>query len=241
MSRLTIAFLCFLFSLSIQAQKVNTPYVFPIKPGSEKWQSFKSITDMYNACQVPADILSNLTTQALLQTCLSYPATGVLFIHNTPQQGFDEWKNNFNGINELYKRQDAATELLTTYKNFDVKAYNNLKEDNEKGAYAFKLKFIESIIVQDDLINTLTNAQLKQLLRTSVVNYLAIEASGDYGFASLSSTGRIISKISLRLGDTNLKAKLGTKDLQGFIQTGLLGDRQSFLAIMKESMKIKTD
>ena len=47
---------------------------------------------------------------ALIQTCLNYPASAVLLIHNTPQLGFNDWKLHFNGIQELLKRTYLISE-----------------------------------------------------------------------------------------------------------------------------------
>ena len=56
----------------------------------------------------------------------------------------------------MFKREDAVEELLNFYNAIDLNDYDDLVLDNEKGRYAFRLKIIEIIIVQDDVINKLT-------------------------------------------------------------------------------------
>src|SRR5215212_3114685 len=118
-----------LFACASFAQQSNIPYNFPVKPGSEKWQSFKTVDDMYAACQVPQDVLAKLSTAALIQTCLNYPASTILLVHSTPQLSFDEWKQHFNGISALLKRKDAPARLLEFYNTVDVKGYRRFKTD----------------------------------------------------------------------------------------------------------------
>jgi hypothetical protein len=220
---------------------MDTPYDFPTKLGSTKWQSFKSTDEMYNACQIPQDILSKMSTAALIQTCLGYPASGVLLIHNTPQQGFNDWKQHFNGIQELLKRSDANEELLKTYLAFDTKGHAILKTDIEKGHYTFLLAILESIIVQDEITESLSAQQQKTLLKSSLMKYQNMGNDEVYGFSSKTSTGRIISKISLVVGNENLKAQIKMPDAQEYIKTGSLTDRQILLDIILEASKINTD
>jgi len=234
--------LILLFSVSaIFAQYNNTPYDFPIKSGSEKWQSFKSVQDMYKACQIPIDTLSNLSTKALVQTCLNYPAPSILLIHNTPQQGLNEWKQHFNGIDELFIRSDAKEELINTYKSFNIKGYEKLKTDIEKGKYTFQLQMLEAIIAQEEIIGKLNESQKKQILKTCLSNYQLIEADQVYGFTNLESTGRIIIKLANSLGNQSIKEKIQSKDIQEFINTGFLSDRETFLQIISEAKKVDTN
>jgi hypothetical protein len=240
MKRIIFLYCLIIISSASFAQQITTPYGFPVKPGSEKWQAFKSVDDMYSACQIPDGILSNLSTEALIQTCLDYPAAGVLVIHNTPQQGFNEWKERFNGINELYKRKDASQELLSLYKNFNIDAFNNLTTDYSKGEFSFRLKRMEIIIVQDSLLNKLTNSQLKEFLRRCITNYKLMEKNEDFGFSSMESTGRIICKIASILDTESLTNQMKSLAIQEFIKTGLLSNREIFEGIINV-MKKTTD
>ncbi|MEP6713708.1 MAG: hypothetical protein ABJA37_14875 [Ferruginibacter sp.] len=158
---LVLAFSCCTHLLL--AQQTDTPYDYPIKLNTEKWQTLKSVDDMYEACQIPQDVLSKISTTSLIQSCLNYPASAVLLIHNTPQQGFDDWKQHFNDVNELLKRSDRKEELLKLYAMYDTKAHTAFKTDIEKGHYTFTLKMLESIIVQDEIISSISINQQKNI------------------------------------------------------------------------------
>ncbi len=225
----------------LKAQQTDLPYDYPVKLNTEKWQTFKSVEDMYEACQIPQDVLSKISTAGLIQSCLNYPASIVLLIHNTPQQGFDDWKQHFNGINELLKRSDGKEELLKLYAVYDTKAHTALKTDIEKGHYIFILTMLESIIVQDEITNSLNTNQQKALLKICLQKYQEMETDEVYGFNSITSTGRIITKLAAMLGDEALKTQIEIPLVQEFIRTGFLSDRQPLLDIILSALKINTN
>lgn len=240
MKKLGFLFASLLFACVVFAQSDDRPYQFPVQPGSEKWQSFKTVDDMYAACQVPDDVLARLSTTALIQTCLDYPASSILFIHNNPQQGFEEWKAHFNGISALLARPDSRDQLLAFYKSIDVKGYTRLGTEIEKGEYTFMVQRIEAILVQDEIVGKMDNTQKKLLLRLSVANFNAISSDPLYGFINQKSTGRIIVKLAAALGDRDIKAKIQARPIQEFAATGSLDDMDGFLQIMRDARNIVT-
>ena len=227
-----------LFACIAFAQKSNTAYDFPVKPGSEKWQSFKSVDDMYTACQVPADVLSNLSTAALIQTCLRYPASSILMIHATPQMSFNEWKQHFNGIAALLTRKDAPAQLLAFYKTVDVKGYRQFRTEIEKGGYTFLLMMIDAIIVQDEIVGKMDAAQKKQLLAITLSNYDLISTDNLYGFINHASTGRIILKLAEALGDEATRSMISSKSIQQFVATGAVADQEAFSEAINKARSI---
>lgn len=227
-----------LFALAASAQQSNTPYDYPVKPGSEKWNAFKTVEDMYAACQVPEDVLSRLTTPALIQTCMRYPATLSLFRYNTPQMSFERWKQNFNGIRELLSRRDAPARLLEYYKTVDMKGYRTLKTDTEKGEARFRRMIIESIIAQDEIVGNLQPAQKRQLLNKTLANLDASAADDAYGFFHQSSIGRIIVKLAAALGDNATRSITSSKAMQDFMATGTVADRETFSQVIEKARGI---
>lgn len=219
------------------AQKTDKPFDFPIKPGSSQWQSFKSVQDMYDACQIPAAVLNKLSTRALIQTCLNYPASTILLTRNTPQQGFDTWRLHFNGIDALYKRPDAIEELLAVYTAYDLKGHQKLATTVEKGGYTYKLRMLEAIVAQKDVIGKLSATQQKQLIKTSLSHYATMEADTVYGFTALASAGRIIAGIAAQQPAGKLKTSAQTAEAAEFIKTGVLTNREILAAIIAEAKK----
>jgi len=101
--------------LSGNAERINTPYDFPIKIGTPAWKAFQSHPEMVNACQMPDSTPRRLSTEALITTCLNYPLYRDMFCYNDFQIGFQAVSTNFNGLMELLKRADLTKELLYAY------------------------------------------------------------------------------------------------------------------------------
>jgi hypothetical protein len=113
-------------------------YVYPLRPGMIGWIEIESGEDMALACQIPETILENMNTEALIQTVLSYPLIADVFMYETSELGFDAMRSIFNGLDELYNREDAVSSLLSVWNseiescgasNFYSTLYRNLRTD----------------------------------------------------------------------------------------------------------------
>ena len=58
------------------------------------------------------DVLKRLATEALLLSCLKFPLCR-RYMLNSVQKAFSFRLENFNGLQELFKRPDAAATMLT--------------------------------------------------------------------------------------------------------------------------------
>lgn len=93
----------------------DTPYEYPVVPGTPEWYAFTTQMQKVHACQIPDDILQNLTTEALVETVLNYPLSSNMYAYDNIQLGYNNLKNQFNGLQELERRKDALTVLSNTY------------------------------------------------------------------------------------------------------------------------------
>ena len=64
-----------IISCVINAQEIekNEIWDFPVKPGSAEWASFTTSQQMLDACQIPPEILEELSTKELAEICMNYP------------------------------------------------------------------------------------------------------------------------------------------------------------------------
>lgn len=126
---LILLLLLLVLSAGMAAQSlINVPYDYPVKPGSEQWAAFTSGQQMVDACQIPSDILSKLSTKALAETCLNYPLYFEYTAYNSER---DKVISGFNGLQELAKRSDGASALLGLYEKVSVVPNSLLKKSSE--------------------------------------------------------------------------------------------------------------
>lgn len=100
---------------------------------------------------------------------------------------------------------------------------------------------LENVIAQNEISGNLNTESQKLLLKSCLDKYQNILNDKVYGFMSITFTGRIICKVSYDIGSSNLKSKIDTPDIQEFIKTGFLKDRETLIDIINEAKKIDTN
>ena len=88
---------------------IDTPYEYPITLDMPEWASLTSLQEKLEVCQIPEDILSQLTTPALIETVLDYPLAVNVYAHGGINDGIEVGvevvSGQFNGLAELRRRQ----------------------------------------------------------------------------------------------------------------------------------------
>lgn len=112
------------FSLTAMAAEPasidDTPYLFPVVPGTSEWESFQTKQEMLDVCQIPENKLKNMTTEALLETVMNYPLIDNFFVFNTIEDACDVMSDDFNGFRELFSRNDVVPVLLERYSTTNI-------------------------------------------------------------------------------------------------------------------------
>lgn len=117
-----IALATFSENNSSENYTIDTPYIYPVVPGTDEWNALDSQDEKVAVCQIPADILSKLTTEALVETVLDYPLMCNISAYNSFLSGYEAVKAQFNGLQELSTRSDAEEVLsnLTSRSTFSA-------------------------------------------------------------------------------------------------------------------------
>lgn len=123
-------------------------YEYPITPGSPGWDTLNP-HERFEAMQIPDSILQNMSTWGLVETCFNYPLYGVFTIMDDYSSYINGLSNSFNGLKELYSRNDVEKILLFSYRHLNVKNFENL----------LKLNFIELIVGCDKFTSQLDQNQ----------------------------------------------------------------------------------
>lgn len=166
-----LSLLLFSASLSFAFAQRNDPYPFPVKPGTKEWTELKTYDERLKAYTIPADILNQMTTQALVQTCLNYPELRLITTRNDLQTGYSYIKSIFNGLEELEKRKDAGKELLAAYNRLnpaDITKYSSLAG---QGSFLFQFIHLELFLAQRSILANLQTGEKKELVRRCIANF----------------------------------------------------------------------
>ncbi|MDR2647379.1 MAG: hypothetical protein LBB67_04560 [Oscillospiraceae bacterium] len=92
-------------------------YVYPVRPGMIEWTELESGEDMTAACQIPQDVLADMSDEELLQTVAAYPLASDIFLLEDPAEGISRMCAVFNGLDALLKSSVDADDLLSQYSN----------------------------------------------------------------------------------------------------------------------------
>lgn len=149
----------------------NDTYIYPIKPGTPEWGALVSGDERLNACQIPYSALQSISTEGLIQSWLNFPLVNEILLGNSVQKGTEFFIDNFSGLQELCKRNDAGQKLYEWYKQMNPLCINRMVSDINRGAYTFSYTYIEMLLGQDTILNKLATSQKKLLVSEAVSKY----------------------------------------------------------------------
>jgi hypothetical protein len=241
---LTILIFCFFASIyDARSQSVTTPYVYPVKPGTEEWKALKTQKEKLRVCQVPEDILRNMTPDALVETCLSYPMFDVAIIaHDGRQEGFDALVQDFNGIRELLRRKDVGSSLLSRYRDFDPLAYDTSWTPVKRGYFKLSLNRLEILLSQDTILSNMDAPTRKEILSLTVEKFKAKQQHPDfYKGNALINSAFLAGRIMAHDGHEKfVGTNSDTIDLNDFLFKDKPWDEMTLYGTMLEAEKITT-
>lgn len=122
---------------------IDTPYEYPILPGTQEWLDLGDVFARRKACQIPDEILHNMTTDALFQTVLDYPFLSTIYAFDTIEMGYEANKRQFNGLQELETRPD----FLAVLSQYCLESYS--LEEDEKTLKDYMAERIYSLFSQE--------------------------------------------------------------------------------------------
>lgn len=192
---LPVAVAAILLSIGLHAQNLDA-YNFPIKPGTDEWDKLKSYDEKLNAHNVPENILKEMSTDGLIETCLSYPEFRLVMTRNSLQEGYNYVKSIFNGFRELESRPDAGIKLLEKYQQMDPVKIKTFKTLLDKGRYGFQFTYLELLLSQHNIVEKMSSEQRSRLGKQCVATYqLKEQHPEEYYLFDLRNPARVISRI----------------------------------------------
>jgi len=188
MKKLFVFMLCFLF-LACNHKTEDEPeddfncdsWDYPVKPGTEEWKQFTTQKEQEAGCQIPEDILLCLSTERLTDLCLQYPLYVYVLIHNFLDTGLDWLFASFNGVQELYKREDMSSFLVKRYME-KIQSLPFLEEDHsilEKGNFMLSITYLHALLSRVERKHNENTDSLQDVLRALVAGYEEISQLPD--------------------------------------------------------------
>ena len=98
----------------------NTAYQYKLTPEDAEWAELTSHQEMLDICQLPEEILTESTTEELFDIVLDYPLLIDISFYDSFEEGLLEVAKQFNGLNELLKREDLSKVVKEKYERESV-------------------------------------------------------------------------------------------------------------------------
>jgi hypothetical protein len=214
-----ILLLCLSFSVIAQ-KKIDRVYDFPVRPGTTDWSNLSTEEERFNSLQIPDYLLKNMSTENLIITCINYPAFGHYTAFNSPQYGMDHLIKNFNGLQELLRRDDVPARLLSVYTEINSTAMNTkeISFDFED----IRSCFFELILAQKEVIDKMTQEEQITLIQEAAKRLKnKIDGKEETSFFTFQSTLLIVSRVLDKYGYAKFqKMKVENADIGLFVKTG---------------------
>ena len=199
---LTLLFLSMMLLSGIAFSQEYTPYKtnviqyngysFPVYPKSNAWKDMTH-GQRLESVQLPSDTLENISTSRLLETCLYYPFNIDAFLNDNVIDGFKKIKSQFNGYEELFGRDDFASELINLYSSRDVEFVSQIGNDYDCGQYSFDFRIME--LMMYELLDSVSSSRSNQIV--NLVSEKKTQREGLKEFYSNNSIAeQIINKVN---------------------------------------------
>lgn len=136
-------------------------YVSPINQYEtpDMWLSV-SVKERAELSQIPDSLLKDMSTEELIVACMNYNLLCDLFVYDSPRQGYETLKKQYNGIQELTKRLDSGEKLLELYKAIDINKFH--EEDRFS---TIRMTLLNMLISDEDVLKTLSKDKVKEMVQ----------------------------------------------------------------------------
>jgi hypothetical protein len=179
----------------------NDAYNFPLKPRTEEWiqawTNLDSHAEMLKMCQIPEDIVRTMSTAGLVETVLNFPFSVDWWSYSSPQEGINTVATQFNGLPELFAREDAGIQLLAKYQSVNIFTIDKTWAIARQTEQRFGIANVEILLGHDSVLSRLTSVQKEYLISTARERY-QLKQQYNYGKFNQEITASLINKAAQR-------------------------------------------
>lgn len=237
MKNIIVCLICF-YSVFTYGQVIDEPYGFPVNPGTEEWSKLKTEKERYSAMQIPEETLHNLSTNAIVISCINFPAFGFFGAYNNYQDGFIIMATKFNGLQELAKRKDAGECLINIYERSKENGIEIQKYIVDNKYWPIRLSWIELIMSQKLIIESLTIDEKKHLLSLSLEKFYMKQLNNLDFSDGLVTTALLMGRILHSINFYEFESEYNRNGvLRNFLTSSSLSDITTIELISKQTQK----
>ncbi len=176
---------------------VKDKYAYPIRPGMEEWKSLKSVEEIYQACQLPDNVLKSTSTLGLVRSFLDVPFSLNSQYIVSSASPLATWYNiysKFNSIQEVINRNDAAKALVLYYDGISFKCLKSMTIENRM-TFSAQITALEYLFTKQMIICQLNEMQKVELVALLLEKYKQLQKNsydGMYVSGTLSAMAWIM-------------------------------------------------
>ena len=154
---------------------ITEPYDYESIITSARWRGIPMRADRGAELAIPEDIYTDMTTEALLKSIISYPFLIDMVVFGSYRTGFltlyQERGELYPEINELINRVDFPSTL--------IKEYTNMPVIHPEREYNIHLEHMEILIAQPEFTGGLSDSELQQIAEIAMQKQADKTAASD--------------------------------------------------------------
>lgn len=205
---------------------INSFYDSITAPGN--WSKYQSLEEMLAACQLPESTLKALTTDQLIQACVSHPLRLNYVFYNNEIEGAEVIIKHFNGFKELKTRKDAPEKIINFYENVSLNpsAKEIYGKDYSSESY---LSFLE-LVIASKFLPALFEGSNKEILE-SVYNKVLAKKLKQSPVSQFVLKHTLLVGAQIKLADSHSLSNQEINALENFVYFSKPADSKSMTNI----------
>ena len=187
---------------------------YSVLPGSEEWRTLQTGQEMWEVCQLPEELLNELSTEELIEACMEFPMAYDFVAADNERKGVAFAIKHFNGLSELANREDATSMLIDTYA--EMKYYGQQIETRSiNTSFGLSMAYIELLLVDENFLAKMTSEEREFLKTIAEEKYMMKLGYPEYfGLRSIEHSLMVCVELALASGKNYSEEDM--KFLNGF-------------------------
>lgn len=126
--------------------------VFAINIFDDEWAKLQNHDEMVLACQIPEDLLEEISTPDLVKLVGEYPLLNSdMYLQDGLKEGFRYVCNTFNGLRALLEREDCAEAVYSEYIKIEI-PQNSVLEFGKQNTEEEEVAYVNKILNDENLM-----------------------------------------------------------------------------------------